>query len=592
MVCNRDSTLDQVPGGLTVTGLCLSQNLIGSLRNTCAQLAGSVRRYEIVHAQETQLTLAPHLDEIVRSSLSPCRVVSSCTGTAGMGGTGGMGGAGGAGGAAGTGGMAGTGGAAGMTGAGGAGGTGGGGGGAGGTGGTGQGAVVNNGAACDDCFDPTDGSTRQFECVDRPETGPRCLNRCTKDQDCRHGRICQQTWTCDNGTPGQNNQKGISECPAGTTSCVNGVCSLGIACGPNQSMHPTCDMGQACVAPDTNKPDAKECMFIPGLCAEGPPLNNDSCFPQLVGYQVSANASFMVTGSVSGSFSAGIQVDRDASGKAIDQPYCAPDPNRDSRLVSRIPLRPAPGPTAPTPASPVVECGPPATVFPTLQTRDQFGPGYLIDHFDARVAPNVSGGKIEQFTVPVTPTTSAMVTQEAPQLLAWMKGWTGDLKQPNACLYLGGPIIGDAQSAPDPNTPPDPRFRSSRPQHVRARFRNSQIAFLLTNIERAPSAANTIHFDVHGGFKPETVINLPTIEISAPARLVLSPIDSNPATTVTTKPAPFFFVVDQRRLGRGQGGGPTRGQIVRVNPFGQPTNIGFLPSYEDYQRSSGLFPIQ
>jgi hypothetical protein len=58
------------------------------------------------------------------------------------------------------------------------------------------------------------------------------------------------------------------------------------------------------------------------------------------------------------------------------------------------------------------------------------------------------------------------------------------------------------------------------------------------------------------------------------------------------KPVPFFFVVDQRRLGTGQGGGATRGQILRVNPFGQPTTVGYLPSYEDYQRSGGLFPIQ
>ena len=60
-----------------------------------------------------------------------------------------------------------------------------------------------------------------------------------------------------------------------------------------------------------------------------------------------------------------------------------------------------------------------------------------------------------------------------------------------------------------------------------------------------------------------------------------------------TTAAPYFFVVDQRRLGRGQGGGATRGQIVRVNPFGQPTSIGgFLPTYEDYMRTNGLFPIQ
>jgi len=72
---------------------------------------------------------------------------------------------------------------------------------------------------------------------------------------------------------------------------------------------------------------------------------------------------------------------------------------------------------------------------------------------------------------------------------------------------------------------------------------------------------------------------------------VLGPIDSNPAVAVTTGPAPYFFVVDQRRLGRGNGGGPTRGQILRVNPFGLPAN-GYLPIYEDYTRSGNKFPIQ
>jgi hypothetical protein len=116
---------------------------------------------------------------------------------------------------------------------------------------------------------------------------------------------------------------------------------------------------------------------------------------------------------------------------------------------------------------------------------------------------------------------------------------------------------------------------------------------VIANLDRGPPAATTLHVDVHGGFRPQAVLNLPTIEISAPARLVLSPIDSNPqAAVLVTKPAPFFFVVDQRRLGAGQGGGPTRGQIVRVNPFGQATSVGYLPAYEDYSRSGGLFPIQ
>ena len=126
-------------------------------------------------------------------------------------------------------------------------------------------------------------------------------------------------------------------------------------------------------------------------------------------------------------------------------------------------------------------------------------------------------------------------------------------------------------------------------QHVRARFRNTQVAFVLTDIDRAPPAASTLHFDVHGGFRQQAVVNLTTVQVSAPARLVLGPIDSTRLDMLTTKAAPFFFVVDQRRLGTGQGGGPTRGQIVRVNPFGLAAN-GYLPVYEDYTPATASSP--
>jgi hypothetical protein len=115
---------------------------------------------------------------------------------------------------------------------------------------------------------------------------------------------------------------------------------------------------------------------------------------------------------------------------------------------------------------------------------------------------------------------------------------------------------------------------------------------VLADIERAPASGTNIHFDVHGGFRQQAVVTLSTVEVSAPARIVLGPIDSNRIDTITAKAAPFFFVVDQRRLGRGQGGGPTRGQVVRVNPFGLSSSSGFLPVYEDFHASNGLFPIQ
>jgi hypothetical protein len=157
LVCDRDPSLDKVGGGLSVTGLCISANLQASLSAQCAPFKSSVRRYEIVEATENKLTLAPHLDEVVRSSLSPCRIVQSATGATG---TGGMGGTGGAAGMAGTDGM-GTGGAAGTVGTGGAGG-------AGGMAGTG-GAGGTGGASENDCYDPADPTTQL-----PPRTRPRC----------------------------------------------------------------------------------------------------------------------------------------------------------------------------------------------------------------------------------------------------------------------------------------------------------------------------------------------------------------------------------------------------------------------------------
>jgi hypothetical protein len=304
---------------------------------------------------------------------------------------------------------------------------------------------------------------------------------------------------------------------------------------------PPCPSGQTCLRSDGDPAGGFRCAFDPQtFCADAPPLDQNSCFPQLTAYQVNANASFTIQGSASGSFAAGTTDDHGAC-----RPF-RPD-ERDPRLVSRIRLQPAPGDTTP------ITCDP---GFPSA--TDASADGFHFERFDPRIEPSVINGQEQPVMFG-----SSKATPEAPQLVTWMKGWAKDVNAPNACAYLAGPVIGDPASSPDPNT------RAQRSQHVRIRFRNTQVAFVIANIDR------------------------PTLEISAPARIVLGPVDSNPSTSVNTaRPAPFFFVVDQRRLGTGQGGGPTRGQIIRVAPFGQPTTVGFLPAYEDYQRSGGLFPIQ
>src|SRR5262249_55108550 len=155
------------------------------------------------------------------------------------------------------------------------------------------------------------------------------------------------------------------------------------------------------------------------------------CFPQLTTYQVNANASFWVTGAQAGSLAAG---EEGPNG-------CRPQTGRDPRLISRIPLRPAPDQKA---ASIICDSAtdPPVKTFPTLKTApaQSAADGFYIDHFVLRLKPKVDPpGLVDQFEVPVTATTKTRVTQEAPQMLAWMNDWTKQIKSPNACSYLAGP---------------------------------------------------------------------------------------------------------------------------------------------------------
>jgi hypothetical protein len=449
-------------------------------------------------------------------------------------GTGGLGGMAGTGGAAGAGGAGGMGGAAGTT------------------------------PIEDDCHDLTDNSTNAFECVQLAgEAQPRCLNRCASNQDCRHGRNC--LLTCKPATQEK-------DCPASKKCAPNGLCQA----RPNEIDDNgvdinSCDLAQK-QCPGSNEACVNGQCVLKSLCVDGPPLGADGCFPQLTSYMVNAAAGFVVTGTQAGSYAYG-------SGQEGPNNNCQPK-GRDPRLDWRIPLRPYPGQTD------GVVCGPTNEVFPTWQDTNASAEGYNIDYFDPALKPsdaeNNGQGDGRLDDLPGT-----MARQEAPQLVDWMKQWTADVSAPNACLYMGGPISPDLRS----QSSPDPMTRAKRPRFVRARFRNTQVAFVLANLERGPSTSTTLHFQVNGGFRQESVVNLVTVQISAPARLVLGPVDSNRLDMIAGKAAPFFFVVDQRRLGTGQGGGPTRGQIVRVNPFGLSAN-GYLPIYEDYHASNGLFPIQ
>jgi hypothetical protein len=311
-----------------------------------------------------------------------------------------------------------------------------------------------------------------------------------------------------------------------------------------------------------------------GFCADGPYLavpsdaqtsctNPQAVLDQFVTYRINAGASFLVTGTATGMLAANTTAD--ASKGSVCIPYKDPDnnpgndPSRDWRLIARIPIARTLGPD-----------------------------GNLIDMTTCDVLSNSDDNTNPPAVVLNDPTSMPNLVSESR--LKPLRALATNLPfnavtglRSNPCLFMGGPAPADIVPGP----------------HARAFFENTEISFVLANVDRAPVAPLTITFDVNGGARPQSVIYPATVEVSEAARIVLGPIDSLPQTTdpPPSYEAPYLFVVDQRRLGRSQGGGPTRGQLVRINPVGFSVTIGSAPTglqpvYEDYTRSGNLFPIQ
>jgi hypothetical protein len=307
-------------------------------------------------------------------------------------------------------------------------------------------------------------------------------------------------------------------------------------CGdPNQ---PPCRQGHICVDYTVGK-----------FCAEAPPLDTgafDRCFDQLVTYQVNVGNGYLVSGSSTGVLPQ--VVTRQAIDPNQTQPVCRLDTSaaRNPRQVSRIAVGTSSIPNAPDPTGMV------CTDLPAEFVNDASDPART---FTTLPNPDTTAG---------ADAVRLKVLQTTPS-------------PNNPCFFVGGPSSDTLTG-----------------NHVRAIFQNTQLRFVMGDLERAPSTPVPIRFDVHGGFSPQTVVQPTTVEISMPARIVLTPVDSQPQNTMppTDIEAPYLMVVDQRRLGRGQGGGPTRGQLLRINPFGFAATYGYQPWFEDYQHSNSLFPIQ
>lgn len=293
----------------------------------------------------------------------------------------------------------------------------------------------------------------------------------------------------------------------------------------------SCRAGRICVA------------FSNGnFCADAPQIDDTTkskCVGELIPYQVGVGRGYLVAGSQTGLPATRMA---DPSGNGM----CVPIPGLDERANIRI----------------SVDADACSKIATTPDTQS----------LDSRCDPNLSNPGCGSTQA------AAQVTASSLQSILSTKN------QPPTCVFIGGP------NETDPF--------STAPHHLRALFRNREVEFMMTNLERPPSGAAQIRFDVHGGFQPQLVAIPSTVEVTMPARIVLSPFDSNVASTPVGSPtteAPYLFVVDQRRLGRSQGGGPTRGQLLRINPRGYAITApvqGSQPWFEDLNHSGNLFPIQ
>jgi hypothetical protein len=292
----------------------------------------------------------------------------------------------------------------------------------------------------------------------------------------------------------------------------------------------------------TNDAEHKPLCF----CSDGPDLTQDKgevdeCLRELLPYTLSVGRGFLVSGSQSG-----IPVTQLATSAGLCAPISTLDPNIPasvvSRLVSRIPVKDIPW---------------------CLPEADEL--------HDGRCNPTE-----EPITDPPAP-----CTNENSLLYDQVK--TSN-RMSNPCLFMGGPNDTDLAT-------------QTVPRHVQALFRNSEIQFMMTNLETPLSSTFQLRFDVSGGFRPQTVVMPGTVELTMPARIVTSPINTLAAAgkMIGNDVVPYLFVVDQRRLGRAQGSSATRGQLLRIHPRGYALTtpkMGYQPIFEDLSHSGNLFPIQ
>ncbi len=129
---------------------------------------------------------------------------------------------------------------------------------------------------------------------------------------------------------------------------------------------------------------------------------------------------------------------------------------------------------------------------------------------------------------------------------------------------------------------------SSTPQ-AKALFQNSQLRFVMTNLDQYWGDSALISFEVQGGFVPDIVVPSSDALVTLGARIVTGPMETpeSPGGAQTATSAyvsfPYIYVLDQGRSSSG-----SRGQVLRLNPRTGTTGSGRFDSL--YTQST--YPIQ
>ena len=79
-VCRHSDTAPPTVGNLSINGLCVDNEptLQTKELTSCAQLLGTVRRYEVLDAKTNALTLRPKLDEVPGTQVAGCQKTEDC----------------------------------------------------------------------------------------------------------------------------------------------------------------------------------------------------------------------------------------------------------------------------------------------------------------------------------------------------------------------------------------------------------------------------------------------------------------------------------------------------------------------------------